>query len=60
MRRLDPEVVRRWAEKWCAEQGVGLKVTEAEAVGRAASLLGEGRRCQRAGAEDPSADPPAV
>jgi len=47
VKRLDPEVVRRWAEKWCAEQGVGVKVTEAEAVGRAAALLREGRRPHR-------------
>jgi hypothetical protein len=41
---LDFEVVRRWVEASCAEQGVAVKVTEREAVARAAALLGEGRR----------------
>jgi hypothetical protein len=54
--RPDPEVVRRWVEKWCARQGVEVKVTETEAVGRAAALLREGRRPHRP--SGPSPDQP--
>lgn len=58
MRRPDLEVVRRWVERWCAAQGVAAKVCEAEAVGRAAALLREGRRPQRpAGPTRDSRDP---
>jgi hypothetical protein len=39
VRRLDPEVVRRWVEEWCAAQGVAVKVAEAGAVERVAALL---------------------
>jgi len=42
-----PGVVRRWVEESCAAQGVAVKVTDEEAVGRVAALLGEGRRPHR-------------
>jgi len=47
LKRLDPEMVRRWVEESCAAQGVEVRVTEEEAVGRAAALLREGRRPHR-------------
>lgn len=53
VRRLDPEVVRRWVEEWCAAQGVAVKVAEAGAVERVAALLREGRRPHR-----PAGPPP--
>jgi len=56
LKRPDPEVVRRWVEKWCAAQGVAVKVTEAGAVEGAAALLGEGRRPHRPAG--PSSDQP--
>jgi hypothetical protein len=51
-----PEVVRRWVERSCAEQGVAAKVSDAEAVGRVAALLREGRRPPRPAG--PSLDQP--
>lgn len=39
-----PEVVRRWVERSCLAQGVAVRVTERGAVGRAGTLLREGRR----------------
>ena len=45
--KVDLEAVRRWVEESCAAQGVAVKVAEAEALGRAAALLREGRRPQR-------------
>jgi hypothetical protein len=56
--RLDPEVVRRWVERWCAAQGVPVKVDEAEAVGRAAALLQEGRRPHRPAGTSPDQPKP--
>jgi hypothetical protein len=44
MTPLDPEVVRRWVEESCEAQGVAVRVTDREAVERAATLLREGRR----------------
>jgi hypothetical protein len=42
--RLDAGLVRRWVEASCRAQGLPVRVVEAEAVGRAAALLREGRR----------------
>lgn len=53
LRPLDPEMVRRWVEESCAAQGVEVKVTEVEAVGRAAALLREGRRPHRPAGPSP-------
>jgi len=52
VKRPDPEVIRRWVEDSCAQQEIEVTVTEAEAIGRAAALLREGRRPQR-----PAPDP---
>ena len=40
VRRLDPEIVRRWVEESCPAQGVPVKAKDREAVERAAALLG--------------------
>lgn len=45
--KVDLEAVRRWVEESCAAQGLAVKVAEAEALGRAAALLREGRRPKR-------------
>ena len=58
VKRPDPEVVRRWVERWCAAQGVAVKVSEAEAVGRAAALLREGRRPHRPAGTSPDQPEP--
>ena len=44
-------VVLVWVEESCAAQGLAVKVTEPEAVGRAATLLGEGCRPHAPGPE---------
>lgn len=38
------EVARAWAERTCAEQGIGVKVTDAAAVAAVATLLGQTRQ----------------
>jgi hypothetical protein len=53
LKPLDPEVVRRWVERWCEAQGVAVKVTGRQAVERAATLLREGRRPTSAGPPPP-------
>lgn len=41
---VSPEMVRRWVERSCREQGLAVRVSDGEAVGRAGTLLREGRR----------------
>jgi len=53
--RPDLEVVGQWVARWCAVQGVEVKVTDGEAAGRVAALLREGRRPHRIG--PPTGDP---
>ena len=47
-RRLDPDVVRRWVEDSCVEQGVDVKVIDPTTVHQVAILLGAGREPVRA------------
>jgi hypothetical protein len=39
-----PGMVRRWVEASCRTQGLPVRVSDGEAVGRAGTLLREGRR----------------
>ncbi|MFH1331061.1 MAG: hypothetical protein ABIJ48_10480 [Actinomycetota bacterium] len=42
--KADPGLVRRWVERSCRAQGLEVAVSDGEAVGRAGTLLQEGRR----------------
>ena len=42
--RASPGMVRRWVEASCRAQGLPVGVSDGEAVGRAGTLLREGRR----------------
>lgn len=44
MVRIDPEEVRAWLERTCAEQGVAVKVSDPATVARIVTLLGQPSR----------------